>query len=368
MHRVRIAGFGVTAMAAALLLLLAQVPARADAVPVPNYRADAIAAVRVLQAWYNPSTGLYATTGWWEAANAVNAVVDYSRLTGDRSYLDEVANTFTKAAARPPCGRYTVWCTYGHFLDNYFDDDGWWALTWVNAYDLTHDQRYLQMSETMFSYITQGWDSTCGGGVWWNVFDNYKNAIPNELFLQLAAELYQRTGDPSYLGWAMREWTWFRQSGMINAAHLVNDGLTLSTCQNNGGTTWTYNQGVILGGLSALYQITHDPSYLQAAQAIADAATHTLTDANGILTEPCATANCGNGSAVQFKGIFERNLYRLYQASLTPAYRDFIERNATSIWTHDRSSQDQLGLRWQGPFDAADASIPFIRPAAGGGG
>lgn len=367
----------VAITAAALILASQAVPVQAD--QTPDYAAEATAAANVLQQWYDPSTGMYTTTGWWEAANAVNALVDLSRRTDSTAYLAAIHNTFVVAANHPPCGRFTVWCTYGHFLDNYFDDDQWWSLTWVNAYDLTGDPSYLHEAETEFSYVTQGWDNTCGGGLWWNVFDNYKNAIPNELFLRLSAELYQRTGDPTYLSWATREWTWFQHSGMINASNLVNDGLTIEsdgTCVNNGGTTWTYNQGVILGGLSALYEINHDHAYLDQAEAIADAATHTLVDQNGILTEPCATSNCGNGSAVQFKGIFERNLYRLYQASHRPDYRTFIERNADAIWTGDRSDQDQLGLHWQGPFDSADASrqssaldglnaaIPFTRPAS----
>ena len=39
---------------------------------------------------------------------------------------------------------------------------------------------------------------------------------------------------------------------MINENLLVNDGLDPRTCTNNGAETWTYNQGVVLGGLVAL--------------------------------------------------------------------------------------------------------------------
>lgn len=371
----RICGACLIAAVMMAVTLLTPSVARAGGSPGPDYASEAATAAAVLQQWYNPSTGLYRSTSWWQAANAINALVDYSRRTGSREYLSIIHNTFVQAADRPPCARYTVWCTYGHFLDNYYDDDSWWALTWVNAYDLTHDPSYLQMAETMFSYITRGWDGTCGGGLWWNVFQNYKAAIQNELFLRLSAELYQRTDDATYLSWAWREWTWFEHSGMINSSNLVNNGLTSGTCQNDGGTTWTYNQGVILGGLSALWQVTHDRSLVQEADAIANAAIRMLVTANGILTEPCEGTSSGcDGDQTQFKGIFERNLYRLYQISHDPAYRTFIERNANSIWANDRNAQDQLGLHWQGPFDVADASrqssaldglnaaIPFVRP------
>jgi predicted alpha-1,6-mannanase (GH76 family) len=78
----------------------------------------------------------------------------------------------------------------------------------------------------------------------------YKNAITNELFLTLAVLLHQRNPAGGYLTWAQREWDWFSSAGLIGPDGLVNDGLT-AACQNNGGTTWTYNQGVILGGLAA---------------------------------------------------------------------------------------------------------------------
>ena len=44
---------------------------------------------------------------------------------------------------------------------------------------------------------------------------------------------------------------------MIGPAGLVNDGLT-ADCANNGRTTWTYNQGVVIGGLAVLAEITAD--------------------------------------------------------------------------------------------------------------
>ena len=107
-------------------------------------------------------------------------------------------------------------------------------------------------ARAIFARNTSGWDHTCRGGLCWTTARNYKNAISTELFLTLAALLHQRVpADGSYLTWARRAWEWFRASRLIGPGGLVNDGLT-SACVNNGLTTWTYNQGVILGGLAAL--------------------------------------------------------------------------------------------------------------------
>ena len=63
-----------------------------------------------------------------------------------------------------------------------------------------------------------------------------------------------------------------------------------------------------------------------------------------------------SGDGSQFKGIFVRNLYDFSLHCPRPEYRDFILRNAQSIWTNSRNAQNQFGVRWTGPFDTADAS------------
>jgi predicted alpha-1,6-mannanase (GH76 family) len=196
----------------------------------------------------------------------------------------------------------------------------------------------------------------CGGGLWWTRQKTYKNAIPNELFLLIAGRLHQRAPDPGdCLGWARREWQWFRSSGLIGPAGLVNDGLT-TDCANNGRTTWTYNQGVIIGALAVLAEITADDTYLDQAEAIATAALRDLTVPPGILTEPGERqTRRRDRDRPQFKGIFVRHLYELHQHRPRPEYRDFILANATSLWQHSRNHRNQIGLSWTGPFDRPDA-------------
>jgi len=213
------------------------------------------------------------------------------------------------------------------------------------------------VARALFAGLAAGWDDACGGGLWWTRRKTYKNAIPNELFLLIAGRLHQRApGRGDYLGWALREWQWFRASGLIGPAGLVNDGLT-ADCLNNGRTTWTYNQGVIIGALAVLSEITGDDALINQAEAIAAAALRDLTVPPGILTEP------GEGRTArrdrdrpQFKGIFVRHLYELHQHRPRPAYRDFILANATSLWRNSRNHRNQVGLSWSGPFDRPDAA------------
>ena len=52
-----------------------------------------------------------------------------------------------------------------------------------------------------------------------------------------------------------------------------------------------------------------------------------------------------------------RDLNALYQETGDPAYREFIEENAKSIWLNDRTVCDQTGSDWSGPLSATDRSF-----------
>ncbi len=222
-------------------------------------------------------------------------------------------------------------------------------MAWIAVYDVTGDRKYLRTAESIFDDMAKAYGTTPCGGLWWSKDRTYVNAIANELFLDVAAHLANRAGAKKsyYLDFAKKEWAWFKQSGMINSQNLINDGLDNATCQNNGGTVWSYNQGVVLGGLTELSRATGDDSYVVKGKLIADAAIQNLTDSNGILHDPCEP-DCGADGS-QFKGVFARNLQILQQYSPEPRYATFLEKNANSIWKYDRSRRgNKLSLIWSG--------------------
>jgi predicted alpha-1,6-mannanase (GH76 family) len=339
---------------------LSPVRNRASAPPLPSpYLRESIDAVKTLQLWYDPSTGLYKTTGWWNSANSITVLVDYERASKSSEYNSILANTFTAAQKtiedkKPRAG----------FINKYLDDEGWWALAWIDAYDVTKNKDYLAMGESIFADMATEWDDTCGGGIWWSKDRKYKNAIANELFLSVAAHLANRTSGSKrkeYQAWGNREWKWFEGTGMINEKGLVNDGLTISSregapasCTNNARTTWTYNQGVVLGGLAELAVADHDANLRASAQKIATAAINQLADEHGVLHDPCEP-KCG-GDGVQFKGIFVRNLVLLDNAQRQQSYEAFIDKNADALWAGAQGPNFQFAERWSGPFDSANAA------------
>jgi predicted alpha-1,6-mannanase (GH76 family) len=109
-------------------------------------------------------------------------------VSGTTDHQPAVENTFDRNSSHG-------------FLNNYYDDEGWWALAWIRAFDWTQNPAYLNMASSIFDDMAGGWDDTCGGGIWWSKANTYKNAIANELFGQSGhrsrlAGILRRLGQP----------------------------------------------------------------------------------------------------------------------------------------------------------------------------
>lgn len=364
-------------LAARAAHLMASFPGRGP--NAASHSENALRAAEALQGWYDVPSGLWATTGWWNSANCLIVLMDWAlhagTNTGGLDVAGIVANTFKQAQQvsvsaqkrLSPNGLMTSAYElhpatkrgFSEFLNDFYDDEGWWALALIRSWDVTGEAAYLDMAERIFEDMQNGTDATCGGGIWWSKERAYKNAITNELYLSVAASLANRIdgGKERYARIARDAWTWFRRSGMINENHLINDGLRIEAdgrCVNNGLNTWSYNQGVVLGGLVELARATGDSSYLAEAGMIARAAIARLSDADGIIHEvDGCEPHCGNDGS-QFKGVFVRNLRYLHGAAPQDAFETAIRKNADSIWDRNRNPVNQLGIAWTGPPDLGD--------------
>ncbi|KAL1798143.1 hypothetical protein ACET3X_002180 [Alternaria dauci] len=332
-------------------------------------------ALETLQKWYNTSTGLWESTGWWNGANVLTMIGDFAKAApGDMLLQDLARNVFATALLKAPAKNpqpgiedthdsnsfYHPAHTpdYCDWLDGYYDDDLWWALAWINAYDVTSEAAYLVLAEDIFIAVSRTWGTCCfNGGIYWSWRQDYVNAIANELFFSTAAHLANRVQGRRkravYLAWAEKSLLWFLKSGMMTENGITNDGLT-ADCENNGMTAWSYNQGVILGGLAELHRAAKTPhdTPLRLAAHISRAALVALADEDGVIHDECEP-DCGDDGA-QFKGIFMRNLVKLHSVAPDDVFAHAIRANAESIWEWDRKmTTDGLPLfsvNWAGPW------------------
>ncbi|WP_228726824.1 glycoside hydrolase family 76 protein [Novosphingobium aureum] len=346
--------FGKAALGAVLCAMLASTGARAlraepasitgvhaapenvEASQPGEWSARAGTALELLDARWGRE-GDWQGAGGWQRFVLVDLLIAYRERSGDPRWDERIAKALRNRRGLA------------------LNDDALWAvIASVDGYRLEGDPELLDYAATRFAQlVTTYWDDTCGGGLWWDPRRSYKNAITNELLVTAATRLYRATGQESYRAWALRGWGWIAASGMIGDDALVRDGLAIDTrtrtCRSNGQPRWTYNQGVILSGLSDLTEMTGDPTYRARAVAMAGSALARLTHADGTLREPVPAIGA---DGLSFKGIFAFHLAYLMDAlpegAQKQALREAARRNAAAVWRISEEGRAPVDSDWTG--------------------
>ncbi len=315
-----------------------------------------------LDNWYNLETGLWDTTSWWNGANVLSALIHHAKLIGDDRFKETVAYTFekTKEFEIEDTDKKGTWICK-NYINDYYDDEGWWALAWLDAWDYTGEQHYLNMANVIFKDITTGWSEK--GGLYWKKGVKYRSSISNGLTLTLATRLHlagtKKVNGRSALNWATTIWEWMLQSNLIDSNGNIQDGVrSINGSERISKNVWTYNQGVVLTGLVNLFKITGRESYLKEAEAITEATLNHMTNEDLILIERLCEPDDCNADAKQFKGVFMRHLMYLNQHSPKKEYKFFIQKNIESIWVQGMMfGSVSPGVTWDRPSEANAATV-----------
>lgn len=124
------------------------------------------------------------------------ALIDYWYYTGDTTY-----NAVTTQGLQFQVGANQNYEPSNQSADLGNDDQSFWGMAVLTAAELNFpnppagDPQWLALAQAVFNRQVSRWDNaTCGGGLRWQIFPfnngyNYKNAISNGCFFNMAARL-----------------------------------------------------------------------------------------------------------------------------------------------------------------------------------
>lgn len=281
---------------------------------------------------------------WWEAGGMFGAMVDYWYYTGDTTYVDEIATAMQFQA-----GTDENYMPANQTKDEGNDDQVFWAFSVMDAAELnfplpeSDNPSWLALGQAVFNTMAARWDpDTCGGGLRWQIFQfnagyDYKNAVSNLGFFQLAARLGRYTGNETYIDWADQMWDWFSDSVMWDAQGFqIYDGAsTTENCSSADHMQWSYNYATGLAGLAYMYNHTSNDTWLTLTEGVLKTTLTTFfptSMGNKIMVEvACEPYGTCDTDQLSFKAYLSRWL--AVTAQLVPSLADtimpYIEASAT---------------------------------------
>ncbi|MBQ7354062.1 MAG: hypothetical protein IJW62_00920 [Clostridia bacterium] len=147
--------------------------------------------------------------------------------------------------------------------DYYYDDDAWICIQFLNAYELLKDDQFLAEAEETLQFLWTGWDDVLGGGIYWDKTYGGKNTCANGPVAIAFLWAYQLTQKEEYLEKGRMIYDWCREK--LLDGDLYIDSLGVDGGRNNWKAA--YNQGTMIYAGAQLYEITGDETYLNQARA-----------------------------------------------------------------------------------------------------
>ena len=147
----------------------------------------------------------------------------------------------------------------------YYDDAGWWAVSYLDAYRATGNTRWLWDAGRALAYIDRyGWDPV-NGGMWWDGGHSHKTSEPLAAAALVAATLYHIQHRAYYLKLATKYISWA-------------DAYTRNPSQGDlygrsatDGTVMDYVEGMMIDAHVQLCEATKQQSWCDQAEQLANA-------------------------------------------------------------------------------------------------
>jgi Glycosyl hydrolase family 76 len=270
---------------AALLTALVCLGAGSAPAAAPNYLSLAQQGVAAVQAhWWNSSADWYNDTyngqppsmplaRLWSAYPLFETYVGIELAqpsTSNKLALTTFANQAAALYFNPnikPYGGYGYYPGMQSATANvYYDDSGWWGLSFIDAYQATGNPAFLDDArKAMLFIVGSGWDLQQGGGIWWDTAHHHKTIEPLAAAVMIGTRLYEIDHDRWALGWAEKLLTWAN-------AHSFNKQRGLYQRSATDNTVMDYVQGVMATANWELCKTLKKPAMCTKARQIANAA------------------------------------------------------------------------------------------------
>lgn len=223
-----------------------------------------------------------------------------------------------------------------------WDDMMWWIISLARAYELTGEQKFLDLAKEGFHFVWYGDASInragsheANGGMEWDWHRRGKTACINYPTIIAAMTLHNITKDDDYVSKALEVYGWAR-ANLFD----TNNGRVADHKVDNQPTNWTlhtYNQATCIGAAVMLYNKTKDVKYLNDAVLAADYTKNSMSDANGILP-----FENGEEQGV-YNAIFAQYIIRLIEDGNKPEYLPWLRKNINFAYGRRNSTTGLMG-------------------------
>jgi rhamnogalacturonyl hydrolase YesR len=297
---------------------------------------DTLHGKRVAYLW--PTSGLFSSVNALRHATgdtAYEAMLEEVILPGLENYFDE---------NRMPAS-YQSYIVQAGKSDRFYDDNIWLALDFLDAYNLTGNEAFLQKSKLLWAFILSGWDDKAGGGIYWcEQKKRSKNTCSNAPAAVLGLKLYEVTKDSSYFSWGMQLYNWTQSNLQDPSDFLYFDNISIAGELDK--RKFTYNTGQMLQAAALIYKITGDDSYLKAAEKMAESAAKYFTQ--DFTTPQGKNIRLFRSSDNWFNVIMFRGYTELYRLNDNPVYINIFRDNLEYLWNDVRDTNGLFSRGWIG--------------------
>jgi predicted alpha-1,6-mannanase (GH76 family) len=241
--------------------------------------------------------------------------------------------------------------------DDWNDDLGWISIAFVRGYQITGEQKYLDLSANVWNLAyNRGWDNQIGGGIWENRQARPgKEALSNNPFVISGVALYEATQDNAYLTKSAAIYAWVHKNLFDTGTGQVNQGMNPPNTLSPGDNV--YNSGTFIIGANDLYRVLGTAGYYDDA----------LKAINHVLGKGPILHDSDNTQNALWAYWFIKALAEFSNANNAwTQYMAYLDNNAQSSWANRNAQTNLTGNDWTKVYTYTDTTEVGPMPSDSG--